>query len=122
MIESRLRLVSSVSLLDLAVGRDAVEAHAADADIEIALAVEGHAERSAADMGEDLHALVVGREEADDVAVAGAAVEVVVAVEDDVLRPFDPAEADQLDVAQLVVQRVGGAAARRAVDGGGGMP
>ena len=50
-------------LLDLAVRRDAVEAHAADADVEIVVAVEGHAERLAADMGEDLHRLVVGREE-----------------------------------------------------------
>ena len=82
-------------LLDLAVGRDAVEAHAADADIEVVVAVERHAERLAADMGVDLHPLVVGREEADDVAVARAGVEIVVAVEDHVFRRLDAAEADQ---------------------------
>ena len=92
-------------LLDLALGRDAIEAHAADADIEIVVAVEGHAERLAADMGEDLHLLVVGRQETHDVAVARARVEVVVAVEDDVFRRLDAAEADQRHVAQLVVLR-----------------
>ena len=104
------------------VGRDRIEAHAADADEQIALAVEGHAERMAADMGKDLMARVVGAEEADDVAVAGAAIEVVVAVENDVLGPFDLAKADDLDGPQLVVQRVrrgrieGGRAAGEARD------
>ena len=56
-------------------------------------------------MGEDLHLLVVGRQEADDVAVARAGVEVVVAIEDDVFRRLDAAEADQRHVAQLVVLR-----------------
>ena len=97
-------------LLDLAIGRDPVEAHAADADVEVVLAVEGHAERRAADVREDLHPLVVGREEADDVAVARAGVEVVVAVEDHVFRALDAAEADRRRRPQPVVQRPGGAA------------
>ena len=90
-------------LLDLARRGDAVEPHAADADIEIVVAVERHAERLAADMGEDLHLLVVGRHETDDVAVARAGIEIVVAVENDVFRRLDAADADQRDVAQLVV-------------------
>ena len=90
-------------LLDLAVGRDAIEPHAADADIEIVFAVESHAERLAADVSEDLHALVVGGEEAHDVAVARAGIEIVVAVEDHVLGRLDPAEPNHLYVAQLVV-------------------
>ena len=92
-IEAAVGLVCD--LLDLAVGRDAIEPHAADADIEIVVAIEGHAERLAADMGEDLHLLVVGRQEADDVAVARARIEIVVAIEDDVFRRLDAAEADQ---------------------------
>ena len=32
---------------------------------------------------------VIGAEEADDVAVAGAAIEIVVAIQNDVLGPFD---------------------------------
>ncbi len=86
-----------------AVRLDAIEPHAADADVEIVLAIEGHAERLAADMGEHLHLLIVGREKADDVAVTRTRIEVVVAVEDDVLRCLDAAKADQLDIAQLVV-------------------
>ena len=108
-------------LLDLAIGRDAIEPHAADADVEIVVAVEGHAERLAADVREDLHALVVGREEADDVAVARAGVEVVVAVEDHVFGRLDPAETDQCR------RRAACRSARRAalplsVVGSGGMP
>src|SRR5260221_286628 len=37
---------------DLALRRDFVEAHARDADNEIVLAIEGEAERTAADVGE----------------------------------------------------------------------
>ena len=70
-------------------------------------------------MGEDLHLLVVGREEAHDVAVARAGIEIVVAVEDDVLGRLDAAEADQLDVAQLVVL-LERAALPISVGGGGG--
>ncbi len=99
-------------LLDLALGRDAIEPHAADADIEIVLAVERHAERLAADMGEHLHLLIVGRQEAHDVAVARAGIEIVVAVEDDVFRRLDAAEPDQRHVAQLVVLRERAAAGR----------
>ena len=57
-------------LINLAVGRDSVETHAADADIEIVAAVEGHAERLTPDMGEDFHALIIRGEKANDVAVA----------------------------------------------------
>ena len=63
-------------------------------DEQVAVAVEGKPQREAADMGEDLRDLVVGREEADDLAVARAAIEMIVAVEDDVLGPFQFAEAD----------------------------
>ena len=122
MTDEQLRLVSSVSLLDLAIGRDAVEAHAADADVEVVVAVEGHAERRAADVREDLHALVVGREEAHDVAVARAGVEVVVAVEDHVLRAFDAAEADQLRRRAACRSAPRACRASGAVDGAGGMP
>src|SRR5712675_331865 len=92
-------------LLDLSIRRDAVEAHTADADVEIVGAIERHAERLAADMGEYLHLLVVGRQEADDVAVARTGIEIVVAIENDVFRRFDAAEADQRHVAQFVVLR-----------------
>ena len=91
----------------LAGPRNGVEAHGADADLEGAVAIEGEAEREAAGMGEDLGAPVVGGEEADDLAVAGAAVEVVVVVEDDVLGALELAEADRLCGRQPVVERVG---------------
>jgi len=68
--------------------------------------VEGHAERVAADMREHFRALMIGAEEAHDVAMARAAIEIVVAIEDDVLRPFDLAEADDLDGAQAVVEHI----------------
>ncbi len=74
---------------DLAVGPDHVEAHARDADDEIVVAVEREAERPAADMGEDLPRLVIGAEEPHDVAIAIAAIEMAVAVDDDVFRTFD---------------------------------
>ena len=45
------------------------------------------------------------RQEADNVAVARAGIEIVLAVEDHVLGRLDPAEPDSVDVAQPVVQR-----------------
>ena len=45
--------------------------------------------------------------------MAGAAIEVIVAVEDDVLRPFELAEPDRLGRGQAVVERVGRAGARQ---------
>ena len=100
MIENQLRLVSSVSFSDFAVGADHVEAHAGDADDEIVVAVEGEAERAAADMGEDLPLLMIGTEEAHDVAVTVAAIEMPVAVDNHVLRPLDLGQADHLDIAR----------------------
>ena len=55
---------------------------------------------------------IVGREEAHDVAGAVADIDVVVLVEDDVLRPVDPVEPDRLDRTQPVVQRIGRVALR----------
>ena len=92
-------------LLDLAIGRNAIEAHPADAHIEIVSTIERHAERLTADMGEHFHLLVVGRREAHDVAMARTGVEIVIAIEDNIFRRFDAANADQRDVAQLVILR-----------------
>lgn len=58
-------------------------------------------------MRKHLGALVVRREEADDLAMAGAAVEMIVAVEDDVLGPFQLAEPDMVCGRQPVVELVG---------------
>ena len=108
MIENGERLVSAVNLSTLRCFVDAVEAHAGDADDEAAIPVEGHAQRPAADMSVDFALDVIGREEADDLALTHAAIEIVVGVEDDVLGTVDLAEADDLDVAQ------GGRSSRRA--------
>ena len=116
MIENQERFVSSVSFSIVALPRDAVEPHAADAAQQRAVARERHAERTAADMGEDLLPGIVRREEAHDVAGAVADIDVVVVVEDDVLRPVDAVEADRLDRTQPVVERIG----RIAVRGGRG--
>ena len=48
-------------------------------------------------MSKDLVPRVIGAEEADDVTMARAAIEVVVAVQNDVLGPFDLAKSDHLD-------------------------
>ena len=45
-------------------------------------------------MGEDFGALVIGREETDDLAMARAAIEMIVTVEDHVLRSFEFTQAD----------------------------
>ena len=58
-------------------------------------------------MREDLGAPVVGREETDDLAMARAAIEIVVAVEHHVLGAFELAEADVFGVGDPVVQRIG---------------
>ncbi len=58
-------------------------------------------------MGEHFGAFVVGREEPHDLAVTRAAIEVVVAVEDHILRPLYLAEADIFRLRQPVVQRIG---------------
>ena len=105
-VDRRIAAVGLVGhLLDLALGRHPVQPHAADAHVEVVVLVERHAQRRAADVRIDLHALVVGRKEPHDVAVARAGVQVVVAVEDHVFRAFDAAQADDLDALQLVVQR-----------------
>ncbi len=49
-------------LEDFAAGLDAIDAHAGDADDEVLVLVELHAERPAADMGEHLALLKVGPE------------------------------------------------------------
>ena len=67
-------------------------------------------------MSKDLVARMIGAEEADDVAVAGAAIEIVVAVQNDVLGPFDLAKSDNFDRPQLVIQRV----RRGRIEGGRG--
>ena len=74
---------------------------------ETVILVEGHAERPAADMGEDFMPGVVGREEADDVALPRAGVDVVVRVENDVFGSVDLAQANDLGVAEAVVHRIG---------------
>ena len=107
MIENGERLVSAVIFCDVALLVDAIEAHAGDAHDEAAVPVEGHAERPSADMGVDFPPDMIGREEADDLALPHAAIEVVVVIEDDVLGTVDLAEANDLDVAQAVVHRVG---------------
>ena len=85
-----------------------------DRDDQVFVPVELHAERPAADMREDLALFEVRAREADDVAVAGRAVNAVLAIEDDVLRPLDLVEADRLCIDQAVVLRVrrGGAGLR----------
>ena len=78
--------------------------------MQVVVPVEGHAQRRAADVREDFPAFVVGREESDDVPVSRAAVQVVVAVQDDVFRALDLTLADDVDILQLVVERPNGAA------------
>src|SRR6202020_560465 len=66
---------------------------------------------TAADPRKFLTHPVVGREKADDRAVAIDGVEIVLAVEDDVLGAFDPAQRNRLGVLQPVIFREPGAAA-----------
>ncbi len=107
----QVRLVSSVTLKTVAVRLDAVDAHAGNGDDQVLVLVELHAERPAADMGEDLALLEVRAGETDDVAVAGAAVEPVLPIENDVLGTLDLVEADSFSVDQPVVLREGRVAA-----------
>ena len=87
--------------------------------IEAALPVEGHAERPPADMGVDFPLDVIGREEADDLALPDAAIEMVVLIENDVLGTVNLAEADDLHLAKAVVHRVGRRERRRNRGAGG---
>ena len=110
--ESSLSLVPGAvglvgDLEDLSARLDAVDAHAGDTDDQILVLVELHPERAAADMGEDFALFEVRAGETDDVAVAGAAVEPVLPVEDDVLRAFDLIESDGLGVDQPVILGIG---------------
>ena len=108
MIENGERLVSAVSFVDVALLVDAIEAHAGDAHDEAAVLVEGHARAVGRRHARRLPCLtVIGREEADDLALPDAAIEIVVLVENDVFGTVDLAEADDLDVAKAVVHRVG---------------
>ena len=106
-------------LEERAVRLDAVDAHAGNRDDQVLVPVELHAERPSADMGEDIALLEVRAGETNDVAVAGAAVEPVVPIEDDVLGTLHLVEADGLGVDQAVVlgkRRVAAALQRRRVD------
>ena len=58
-------------------------------------------------MGEDSAAPVIGREKANDLAMAGAAIEVILLIEDDILGTFELAEPDRLGRGQAVVEREG---------------
>ena len=114
-MERRVRLVSSESLVTVRSGAILKEAHAADADVQVEIGVEGHAQGVAADMGEDLDPFVVGGEDAHHVAVAAAAIHVVLGVEDHVLGAVEFSETDRLHPAQPVVQGVGRVRALRGV-------
>ena len=105
-------MVSSVTLKSLAARLDAIDAHAGDRDDQVLVLVELHAKRPSADMGEDFAMLEVRAGEADDVAVAGAAVESVLPIEDDVLGTLHLVEADRFGVDQAIVLGEGRAAAR----------
>ncbi len=73
-------------------------------------------------MGEDFAMLEVRPGEADDIAIAGAAVEPVVPIENDVLGTLDLIEADRFGVDQPVVLgkgRVAAALAAMAIDASG---
>src|SRR5277367_1546976 len=92
MIENGERLVSAVNFWAFAILAHTIEAHARDANDESAGPVEGHAEGPAADMRVDFSSDVIRREEANDLALPHAAIEVVARVENDVFRPVDLAE------------------------------
>src|SRR5277367_4551839 len=100
MIENGERLVSAVNFWAFAILAHTIEAHARDANDESAGPVECHAEGPAADMRVDFSSDVILREAANDLALPHAAIEVVARVENDVFRPVDLAEADDLDVAE----------------------
>ena len=106
MIENLERLVSSVPS-DLAGTRDPVEAHAAYANEEVLLLVEGHAERVAADMGKMFGLVVMRREEADDVALPVAAIQIVILSNITSSGPSTWPRPMISTSSQLVVQRVG---------------
>ena len=115
----QVRLVSSVTLKTCAVRRDAVDAHAGDRDDQVLVPVELHAERPPADMGEHLAGLEIRARETNDVAVAGRAIEPVLAIEDDILGSLDLIKADRLRVDQPVVLGVGRIGSRGCTDGAG---
>ncbi len=70
-------------------------------------------------MGVDLPSLVVGRREADDVAMARSTVEIVSVVEDDVFRRLDLSKSDDLDRSEPVIVREGASRLHRGRRGGG---
>ena len=72
-------------LFNLALRGHAVQAHAADANNQIIVRIEGHAQGLTAYVRIDLHFLVVRRKEPHDVAMARTTVEVVVVVKDHIL-------------------------------------
>ena len=115
----QVRPVSSVTLNTSPLGPHAVDAHSADADDQVFVLVELHAERTAADMGEHLALLETLAGEADDVAVARRAVETILAIEDDVFGTFDLIEADRLCTDQPVVLRKWRTGCPRLIDGAG---
>ena len=58
-------------------------------------------------MGEDFPAFIVGGEEANDLTMAGAAVKMIIAVEDHILRALKLAQADIFGARNAVVEGIG---------------
>jgi len=89
--------------LHFSLRRYSVQAHATHTDIEVKIAIKRHAQRRSANMGKHFHLLVIWREKTNDVAMTRTSVQMVVAVQDHVLRAFDPTQANELNISQLVV-------------------
>ena len=64
-------------------------------------------------MGEELAAPVIRCEKANDLAMAGAAIEVILLIEDDILGTFELAKPDRLGRGQAVVEREGAGRSRK---------
>ena len=113
-VDGRIAAIGLVGhLFDLALGRDPVQAHAANADIKVVMPIKRHAQRRATNVGVDFHAFVIGRKKPDDVAVTRTGIEVVVPVQNHILRAFNSAQPNHLDIAQFVVLRPSRAAVWR---------
>ena len=100
---------------------DAHKTHPRDADDDASLPIQRKAERPAADLREGLDMAVVGAGDPDEAPVPGAAKEIVVRIEDHVLRAVDQAGGEKVGAYELRGDLIGhkpGCSGRLANPGG----
>ena len=104
------RKIGSISFsgqpFHFSVRRDRIQPHGSDANLERLILVEGEPQRESSDMDKDFPLLVVRRKKPYDISMSRPAIQMVVAIQDDIFRPFYFTGSNQFRFGQLGIQGV----------------